>query len=107
MLFQFDFNNALNVFINQTFNQLKVNFFSFDFIILLANNIVDQLSKLNLLRLIYRKKSIYVMLFINAQIKFRYDDKHKSFMLKINNMIYLRLYKNYFLFNKFDKKFFN
>ena len=28
-------------------------------------------------------------------------------MLKVNDMIYLRLYKNYFLFNKFDKKFLN
>ena len=28
-------------------------------------------------------------------------------MLKIDNMIYLRLHKNYFLFNKFDKKIFN
>ena len=28
-------------------------------------------------------------------------------MLKINDMIYLRLYKNYSLFSKFDKKLFN
>ena len=47
------------------------------------------------------------MSFVNAQIKFRYDNKHKLLMLKIDDIIYLRLYKNYFLFSKFDKKLFN
>ena len=47
------------------------------------------------------------MSFVNAQMKLRYDSKHKSFMLKVDNMIYLRLHKSYSLFNKFDKKFFN
>ena len=47
------------------------------------------------------------MSFVNAQMKFRYNNKHKSLMLKIDDIIYLRLHKNYFLFNKFDKKLFN
>ena len=47
------------------------------------------------------------MLFINVQMKFRYDNKHKSLMFKIDDIIYLRLHKNYFLFNKFDKKLYN
>ena len=45
-----------------------------------------------------------IMFFVNAQIKFRYDNKHKSLMLKVDDMIYLRFYKNYSLFNKFIKK---
>ena len=47
------------------------------------------------------------MSFVNAQIKFRYDNKHKFVMFKAKNMIYLRLHKSCFLFSKFDKKFFN
>ena len=47
------------------------------------------------------------MLFVNAQIKFRYNNKHKSLMFKIDEMIYLRLHKNYNLFSKFNKKNFN
>ena len=47
------------------------------------------------------------MLFVNVQMKFRYDNKHKLLMLKVDDMIYLRLHKSYFLFSKFDKKFFN
>ena len=62
------------------------------------------LSKLNFLRIFYRKKIADVMLFVNAQMKFRYDNKHKSLMLKIDDIIYLRFYKNYSLLNKFIKK---
>ena len=48
------------------------------------------------------------MSFVNVQMKFRYDNKHKLLiMFKIDDIIYLRLHKNYFLFNKFDKKKFN
>ena len=60
-----------------------------------------------MLRLIYRKKAINVILFINAQIKFRYDNKYKSLMLKVDDIIKLRLHKKYFLFNKSNKKLFN
>ena len=55
----------------------------------------------------YRKKTIDVISFVNAQMKFRYDNKHKFVMFKAKNMIYLRLHKSYFLFSKFNKKFFN
>ena len=92
--FQFEFNNAANTFIDQILNKLKFDFFSRDLITSLTNNIINQLINLNLLRLIYRKKTIDVMLFINAQMKFCYSNKHKSLMLKINDMIYLRLHKN-------------
>ena len=44
------------------------------------------------------------MFFINAQIKFCYNNKHKSLMLKIDDIIYLRFYKSYSLLNKFIKK---
>ena len=36
------------------------------------------------------------MLFVNAQMKFRYDNKHKSLMLKVDDIIYLRLHKSYY-----------
>ena len=85
---------------------MKFDFLSRDFIISLTKSTID-LSKLNLLRVIYRKKIIDVMLFVNVQMKFRYDNKHKLLMLKVDDMIYLRLHKSYFLFSKFDKKFFN
>ena len=104
--FQFEFNNALNTFIDQISNKLKFDFFFRDLITLLINN-VNQSIKLNLLRIIYRKKTIDIMSFVNVQMKFRYDNKHKFVMFKIDNIIYLRLHKNYFLFSKFDKKLFN
>ena len=47
------------------------------------------------------------MLFVNAQIKFRYDNKHKLLMFKIDDIIFLQLYKNYNLFDKLSKKLFN
>ena len=85
---------------------MKFDFLFCDFIISLTKSTID-LLKLNFLRIVYRKKIINVISFVNVQMKFRYDNKHKSLMLKIDDIIYLRLNKNYFLFNKFDKKFFN
>ena len=101
--FQFDFNNASNVFIDQTLNQLKFDFLFRDFIISLTKSTIN-LSKLNFLRFIYREKTFDVMSFVNAQMKFRYDNRHKSLMLKVDDMIYLRFHKNYSLLNKFIKK---
>ena len=63
--FQFEFNNTSNTFIDQTSNKLKFDFFSRDLIMLLINNI-NQWTKLNLLRIIYRKKAIDVILFVNV-----------------------------------------
>ena len=37
-------------------------------------------------------------------MKFCYDNKYKSLIFKINNIIYLQFHKNYSLFNKFIKK---
>ena len=73
----------------------------------MTNNIIDQLSNLDFLRLVYRKKIIDVISFVNAQIKFCYDNRHKLLMLKIDDIIYLRLYKNYNLLSKSNKKLFN
>ena len=92
-LLQFEFNNASNVFIDQILNQLKFDFFFRDFIILLTKSTID-LSKLNFLRIVYRKKVINVILFVNTKMKFRYDNRHKSLMLKINDIIYLRFHKS-------------
>ena len=47
------------------------------------------------------------MSFVNVQMKLCYDNKHKFFMLKIDDMIYLRLHKNYSLSSKSSKKLFN
>ena len=44
------------------------------------------------------------MSLVNAQMKFRYDNKHKSLMFKVDDMIYLRFHKNYSLSSKFIKK---
>ena len=37
-------------------------------------------------------------------MKFRYDNKHKSLMFKVDDMIYLRFHKSYSLSSKFIKK---
>ena len=85
---------------------MKFDFLFRNFIISLTKLTINQL-KLNLLRLVYHKKIIDVILFANAQMKFRYDNKHKLLMFIIDDIIYLRLYKKYFLFSKLSKKVFN
>ena len=105
---QFNFNNVSNVFINQTLNQLKFEISSRDltFFVIFESQTKKTIN-LNLIKMIYRKKVVDVMFYVNVQMKLRYDDKHKSLKLKIDDQIYLRLHHKYQLFNKSNKKFFN
>ena len=65
------------------------------------------MSKLNVVRIVYRREITNVVNFVNVQIKIRYDNKHKSLMFKIDDYVYFRLHYEYQLFNKSSKKFFN
>ena len=83
---QFNFNNTLNVFIKITLNQLKFDFFSRNLISLFDNNkSKNEIIDLNLIKIIYRKKVVDVIFYVNVQIKLRYDNKHKLLKLNVDN----------------------
>ena len=93
---QFDFNNTLNIFIELTLNQLKFDLFSQNLISLLDNNkSKNKIVDLNLTKIIYRKKIVNVIFYVNVQIKLRYDNKHKSLKLNVDDQVYLQLYYEY------------
>ena len=60
-----------------------------------------------LAKMTYRKEATNVMIYANAQMKLRYDDKHKFLKLQVDDYAYLRLHHEYQLFNKSFRKFFN
>ena len=107
---QFDFNNAFNVIIDQTFNQFKYEFSSRDLtsLIFIDQSIAKKKTvDLIFAKMTYRKKAANVMIYVNAQMKLKYDDKHKPLRLQISDYAYLRLHHEYQFFNKLFRKFFN
>ena len=57
--------------------------------------------------MIYRKKATDVMIYVNVQMKLKYDNKHKFLKLQVDDYAYLRLYHEYQFSKKFFRKFFN
>ena len=53
------------------------------------------MSKLNVVRIVYRRETTNVVNFVNVQMKIRYDNKHKSLILKVDNYVYFRLHHKY------------
>ena len=105
---QFEFNNASNASTELTSNQLKFDFFSRGLTSLLdSNKPENEAADLNLTRIIYRKKAADVIFYANAQMKLRYDSKHKPLKLNAGGYVYLQLHHEYQLPNKPNKKFGN
>ena len=97
-------NNVTHVTIEFVFNEL-----AYDFKI---NDIFDLLTNLssknyNQLRQLKRKKTKFVMTFVVALNKSRYDVVHQALNIKIKNKIYFRFYQNYIISNLFNHKFFH
>ena len=46
------------------------------------------MSKLNVVRIIYRRETTNVINFVNIQMKIQYDNKHKLLMFKTDNYAY-------------------
>ena len=99
-------NNAFNVIIDLSFNEIIYKFkIRDDFFELLFND--DELSSnidLSAQRLKYRRKVVDVIVFVNVKFKIYYDVKHTSLLLNLDDCVYLRLHHEYQLLDKFNKK---
>jgi hypothetical protein len=95
---------ALNFFSNQILYKNNIKYK----LTLLKNDLIDNSQdNLSLIREIIRKKIVDVIDFVNARSKIIFDFKHKSFAFNIEDKVYLRLYHEYFLFEKSNLKLFN
>ena len=108
---QFRSNNSLNVVIELTFNEIIYDFkvrevmtvvvFSFQQIIddNLFIVIFDIKSKFETNRFQYQKKVDDVTSYVNVKIKIMYDSRHQFLLFNSNDKTFLRLHRDYNLFD--------
>ena len=100
------FNNSVNVVIDLLFNEICYNFKIRDLFIEIVDFDISVELNLAFLRLKYRRKVIDVIVFVNVKVKIYHDARHTSLLLNVDNYVYLRLYHDYHLFNRSNKKLF-
>ena len=97
-------NNVIHVIIEFVFNELAYDFKINDILDLLTDLSSKNYSQLRQLK---RKKTKFVMTFVVAFSKFRYDVVYQALNIKIKNKIYFRLYQDYIISNLFNHKLFH
>ena len=83
---------------------MRFNFIEFTFI--LINDFFNDID-FEAKRFEYRRKIFNVIIFASIMIKTKYDIKYKFIIFKTRNIIYFRLYYDYFLLSKSLFKLFN
>jgi hypothetical protein len=99
-------NNSFNAFIDLFFNELFYEFKVRESLNLLTHENENSTTSLKEKRNILRKKVEEAIVFANAIMKIRYDSIKTSLDLKVKNVLYLRLYKEYIQSELFNRKFF-
>ena len=101
-IFQIQINNFANVIIDLSTNEINYEFKIRETLsnLIIEKKIVDLFAQ----RLKYRRETINITIFVNIKTKIYYDVRHVLLMFKINDYVYLRLYHDYQLFNRFNKK---
>ena len=102
LIFQTQINNFANVIIDLSINEINYEFKIRETLssLIIKKKIVD----LSTQRLQYRRKIIDITIFVNIKTKIYYDVKHVFLMLKTNDYAYFRLYYDYQLFDRLNKK---
>ncbi len=96
------FNAFIDLFLNELFYEFKVR----ESLNLLTHEDENSATSLKKKRNILKKKIEKTIVFANAIMKIRYDSIKTSLNLKMKNVVYLRLHKEYTQSELFNKKFF-
>ena len=115
---QFRFNNNINVVIDKTSNEITFEFLFREIIIVVIDVSIDLKKKISIVivdfkstfeknRFVFRKKISNVIFFAIAKIKIVYNSRYQIFKFNVDDQMYLRLHRDYFLSNKFNSKLFN
>ena len=100
---QTQLNNVSNAAIELLANEINYEFKLRD---ILSLNLTKSNKSIDIVeqRLEYRQEVANVIVFANIKIKIYYDVKHQSLLLRVKDKVYLRLYHNYQLFERLNKK---
>ncbi len=101
---QVSLNNAINVFIELSSNEILYEFKLRESLNLLKADDENSSTFLKEKRVVLRKKAEKAIAFFNAQMKIRYDLIRKSMNLKASDLVYLRLHKEYNQSDLINKK---
>ena len=101
-IFQIQINNFANVIIDLSTNEINYEFKIRETLsnLIIEKKIVDLFAQ----RLKYRRETINATIFVNVKTKIYYNVRHVSLIFKTNDYVYLRLYYDYQLFDRFNKK---
>lgn len=108
---QMCFNNSSNIFIEKSFNEMCYEFKIKEalYIVIEINkninkNVKTQLDNFETMRFRYRQKVVDVRLYASIVFKIKYDSMYILLLLKLEDRAFLRLYYNYALLDKHNKK---
>ena len=118
---QFAFNNAINSSIEKISNEICYEFKIQEVIFTIAESFMftksrfenlniktkKQLKHIETIKVRYCQEATNVCSYASLKLKIRYDSLHVSFLLKLKDKVFLRLHRDYSLFEKHNKKFFN
>jgi hypothetical protein len=96
-------NNSSNTFTKLFFNEILYDFKVAKLLNLLNDS--NSFTELKKKRKMLRTEVEQVIVFANASMKIRYDRKRKSLNLKFENLIYVKLHKDYIQSDLINKKF--
>ena len=99
------FNNALNVTIDRSSNEIVYDFKIRDVLAALIKQAASIDREFERFR--HQKKAVDVTSYVMIKAKIVYDSRHTSFMLKLDEKVFLRLHKRYSLSFKLNVKLFN
>ena len=103
---QTQLNNALNVIIDRSLNEMIYEFKLRDVLIVLTRKFI-KIDDVDFERFRHQRKTVDITSYVMIKIKIVYDSRHTLLLLKSDDKIFLRLHKKYTLFNKFNAKLFN
>ena len=102
-LLQIQLNNSINIITNLAFNEINYNFKIRE---VLSSLTKQKITNLSTQRLKYKQETKNVSNFVNVKIKIYYNVQHISLLFKLDDYVYLRLYHEYQLSKRFNKKIF-
>ena len=105
-ILQTQLNNAFNVIIDRSFNEMIYEFKLRDVLIALIRKFI-KIDDIDFERFRHQRKTIDVISYVMIKVKIIYDSRHTLLLFKSDDKIYLRLHKRYILSSKFNAKLFN
>ena len=103
---QAQLNNAFNVIIDRSLNEMIYEFKLRDVLIALTRKFI-KIDDIDFERFRHQREAIDAISYVMTKVKIIYDSRHTFLLFKSDDKVYLRLHKRYTLSSKSNAKLFN